>query len=336
MEIRPDAGGKPRVAIITPVFDEESALPAYEEAVTRELLDRRDIDFHVLFVDDGSGDESWVLIEDICRRNPRFRGVRLSRNFGSHVALSAGFDHAKGHAMATLACDLQDPPAVVLEFVERWKAGADIVWGQRRSRDDTGLRAKLSTLFFSLVRRYAMPKGSKFTTGSFLLVDARVADCFRRFREHNRVTFALIAWTGFNQDVVSYDRVARTAGKSKWTFGRMLKTAYDAFIGFSQMPGRLITTVGTATFLLSVVALVYLLVTYLVTNVTPGWTGVMMSITLFFGVLFLMIGLMAEYLQRIFVESTARPLYFISKDTEPLKELNHDARRLDEHPLHRS
>jgi glycosyltransferase involved in cell wall biosynthesis len=267
----------------------------------------------VLFVDDGSTDGTWRILEDLCQKNDQMHAIRLSRNFGSHVALTAGIDHAEGDAVATLACDLQDPPEVVLEFVERWKSGAQVVWGVRRSRTDSWLRSRISELFTILLRRFALPAGSQFATGSFLLLDRLVVECFRKFREHNRITFALVAWSGFDQASVLYDRTERIAGSSSWTASRLWKVGYDALIGFSPMPARLMTFTGLLTFIASIIATVYLVFTYFSSDVMPGWTGLMVTITFFFGVLFMMVGIVAEYLHRIFLESTQRPLYFVSR-----------------------
>lgn len=277
------------------------------------LLSNPDIVFRVLFVDDGSTDRSWEMIESICARSPHFSALRLSRNFGAHVAITAGIDHADGDAVVTLACDLQDPPETVLEFIERWRRGARIVWGTRRSRAESRGRILVNKVFSFLLRRYAMPDGSKFVTGSFLLLDRTVVAAFRRFGERNRITFALVAWTGFEQDVVLYDRRARTVGVSGWTLAKTLKAVYDTFIGFSVLPARLITLLGMMTFGLSIAAVIYLVIAYLVGNVLPGWTGVMVTMTLMFGLLFMMIGLMGEYMHRIFIETTNRPLYFVSQ-----------------------
>lgn len=310
---------RPRVAIVTPVFDEEAGLSRYEEEVTSILVERPDMDVRVILVDDGSRDDSWSRIVDICRRRPNFRGLRLSRNFGPHVAITAGVDHPDAidaDAVAVLACDLQDPPETVLDFVAAWRGGADVVWGARRSRRDSTWRIWLSNAFFLAIRRWAMPRGSKFTTGSFLLMDRKVAACFRRFREHGRVTFALVAWTGFEQAVVEYDRRARRSGASGWSPTRLLRAAYDTFIGFSEVPARAITVLGVTVFMLSMAFIVYLLASWLLSDVQPGWTGIMVAITTFFGLLFMMVGMMAEYLQRIFIETTGRPLYFVSRSTD--------------------
>lgn len=300
------------MTVITPVFNEEDALPPYVEAVRNALLTRTDIAFDVLFVDDGSTDRSWELIERTCAADTRFRGLRLSRNFGAHIALCAGFDAAQADAVAILACDLQDPPGTVLEFVNKWKAGADIVWGHRRERDDLLWRRLVSRLFGAAIRRYAMPRGSRFTTGSFLLADRKVVEAVQRMREHSRITFALVAWTGFRQEIVQYDRQRRRAGKSGWTFWRMVLAMYDAFVGFSVLPIRLTTALGIAISLLNVPLAIFLLANWWTGNPLPGYTPVMLVLTVFFGMQFLLMGLIGEYLYRIYLEAMQRPLYFVA------------------------
>lgn len=301
-----------RVTVITPVFNEQDSLPLYVEAVRRVLLSRSEVEFDVLFVDDGSTDGSWPLIERICAADPRFRGLRLSRNFGAHVAICAGFDAARADAVAILACDLQDPPEAVLEFVAQWKAGADIVWGHRRQRDDALWRRLVSRLFSAAIRRYAMPRGSRFTTGSFLLAGRKVVEAVQGMREHSRITFALVAWTGFRQEIVQYDRQRRRAGKSGWTFWRMVLTMYDAFVGFSVLPIRLTTALGITISLLNVPLAIFLLANWWMGQPLPGYTPVMLVLTVFFGIQFLLMGLIGEYLYRIYLEAMQRPLYIVA------------------------
>lgn len=306
---------RPLISVVTPVYNEQASLAAYREAIEQTLFSLQDCRFEIIFVDDGSSDSSWSMIESICAEDDRFRGLRLSRNFGAHAALSAGISEARGDAVATLAADLQDPVSVVPRFIERWRAGAQIVWGRRRRREEPAWRILTSALFFRLVRRYAMPRGSRFATGSFFLIDRLVVDCFLRFPERNRITFALVAWTGFDQDEVIYDRLGRRAGVSGWSFGRMLKAMYDTFIGFSQVPARLMTIVGAVTSLLAIPFSLYLVLSWWLTDTVPGWTGLMLGLTVFFGLQFLMMGLVGEYLYRIYSEVTERPLYFISRQT---------------------
>jgi len=301
-----------RVTVITPVFNEQDSLPLYVEEVRRVLFARGDVEFDVLFVDDGSTDGSWPLIERICAADERFRGLRLSRNFGAHIAICAGFDAVRAGAVAILACDLQDPPEALLEFVAHWKAGAEIVWGHRRQRDDALWRRLVSRLFAAALRRYAMPRGSRFTTGSFLLADRKVVEAVQSMREHSRITFALVAWTGFRQEIVPYDRQRRRAGKSGWTFWRMVLAMYDAFVGFSVLPIRLTTALGIAISLLNVPLAIFLLVNWWTGQPLPGYTPVMLVLTVFFGIQFLLMGLIGEYLYRIYLEAMQRPLYIVA------------------------
>jgi glycosyltransferase involved in cell wall biosynthesis len=309
----------PNVTIVTPVYNEELCLEAYRETLENVLFNRSDVNFDVIFVDDGSTDKSWRIIEKICEQSSRFRALRLSRNFGSHVALSAGLQHAKGDAVATLACDLQDPPQTIIDFIKKWQDGAKIVWGKRHQRADSPLRIWTSNIFSYLLKKFAMPKNSKFSTGSFFLIDRYVVKCFKRFQEHNRITFALVAWTGFDQEVVIYSRHTRFAGKSKWTFSQMLKTLGDAFVAFSNLPARAITSLGVFIWLSSIIFAIYLVIKYLSSNVLPGWTGLMLTISFMFGMVFLILGLAVEYLRRIHIEVTSRPLYFISEKVNFLK-----------------
>jgi glycosyltransferase involved in cell wall biosynthesis len=306
----------PRIVILTPVYNEEEALPLYREAVIEVLFSQTDYDFRVLFIDDGSIDRSWKIIQDICKQDQRFQGIRLSRNYGSHVALSAGFFNSQGDAVAILACDLQDPPAVILKFIEKWQAGAQIVWGRRLTREDDRWRALTSQIFYKLIRRYAMPRRSKFTTGSFLLVDQVVVECLKQFHEHNRITFALVAWTGFEQATVDYDRTKRVAGRTSWSFSRMIKAMYDTFIGFSLLPIRIMTIIGALVSALTLPISIYLVYSWLTGSPLMGWTSLMLAVVLLFGIQFLFMSISGEYLYRIYSESVRRPLYFISDRTK--------------------
>ncbi len=303
----------PRICIVTPVFNEEAGLETYVRTVREVLLERRDAEFRVLFVDDGSTDRSWELIERICREDPRFRGLRLSRNFGAHVAIAAGLEHAEGDAAVILASDLQDPPETVLEFVDRWRRGFQVVWGKRRHRAESAWRRRLADFFLWLLRSYALPRGTRATTGSFLLMDRVVVDAFRRFREHHRLTFAIVAWTGFRQDEVLYDRRARTTGRSGWTLAKLLGAVGDAFVGYSRLPITIVNGLGIGTCVLSFALMGWTLISYLLWEVQPGWPSIIVTITFFFGVLFLILGMYGEYLYRIYEEAVQRPLYLLAE-----------------------
>ena len=309
---------KPLISIITPVFNEEEGLSTYEKEAYRIFLSREDLEFEIILVDDGSTDQSWAFIKLLCERDRHYRGIRLSRNFGSHIALAAGLKRAKGEAVAILACDLQDPPECILEFIDVWGKGCHIVWGKRLNRGDSFWRVATSKLFKYLLEKLAMPKGSKFTTGSFLLLDRVVVDWYNTFREHNRITFALIAWMGFSQEVIPYARRSRKTGKSGWTFMKMLRTFYDAIIGFSYV--RFLSMLGIFVSLGNGFFALYVVLNWIVKDVKPGWTSIVLLISFFSGLQLIILGFIAEFLYRVHMEVTNRPLYCISCDTEKMEQ----------------
>lgn len=304
----------PLITILTPVFNEKDNLEAYCAVVENTLFVRKDVRVEVLFIDDGSTDASWSSLKSICGKSDRFRAIRLSRNFGPHAAIAAGLEAAEeSAAIAILACDLQDPPEVVGTFIDRWKDGSQIVFGHRRVRHDSTLRTFVSKLILHFLRRSAMPRNSHISTGSFLLADRIVIDCYRAFREHNRITFAMMAWTGFTQDSVGYERVARKHGKSGWSYSKLLKASYDVFIGYSHLPIRLITIIGFSTFIGSLMLIVYAVSVGLHGGSFPGWASSLTINACFFGTQFFLMSIVGEYLYRIYLEVVQRPLYFISE-----------------------
>jgi glycosyltransferase involved in cell wall biosynthesis len=305
----------PVVQILTPLYNEEKCFEIYVEAVESILMARTDVEYRCLMVDDGSTDKTWELIQQQCDASPRFRGLRLSRNFGAHTAETAGLDLCDADAVVILSGDLQDPPEVVPSFVEAWLQGADVVFGHRRMRDDSRWRVLASKSFEALLRRFAMPKGSKFATGGFLLMDRKVVECVRQMREANRLIFGLVAWTGFRQAVVEYDRQRRAAGRSAWSVARMIKSMYDGLIGFSAAIPRAVTLLGAFFSLIGFIAALYFLLNAIFFSPLPGWSTIMVILSLFFGIVFMILGTICEYLLRIYVESTRRPLYFIAADT---------------------
>ena len=305
----------PEITVLAPVWNEEASLRAFVERVGDTLLSRTDYAFSVLFIDDGSSDASWSTIEEICSKDARFTGIRLSRNFGSDVAIAAGFEHATGDAVVILASDLQDPPEAVLEFLEAWRDGAQIVWGRRRTRRDSAWRRVTSSLFYRIFRRTSPETGVKFTTGGFLLADREVVACYRQFRESRRVTAALVAWTGFRQEVVEYDRQERKAGKSGWTLWDMVNNAFDAFVGFTTLPIRAMAVASLLAFLLTLGLSVYVLVDWMVEETVPGWASTLLTVSVFFAMQFPLLGIVGIYLHRIHSQVVDRPLYFVSGRT---------------------
>jgi dolichol-phosphate mannosyltransferase len=241
--------------------------------------------------------------------------IRFPRNFGSHVAIAAGIDHCRGEAAIIMAADLQDPPALIPQFIERWRAGHDVVWGARSGRDDGAMRSLVMRAFYGLVRRYALPTYPEKGTGSFCLISAPVIRAFRQCTERNRLTFGLIAWAGFRETQVPYHRPARAAGASSWTAAQMLKSAIDTFVSFSFLPVRAISYFGLFVSLLSFVFGFYVLINQIFFGTrVAGWSSVMLAVLVLGGVQLVMIGVLGEYLWRILDEARRRPLYIVERD----------------------
>lgn len=305
---------RPLVSLVVPTFNEEANLPAFHRAMSDIAAEYPDLDWEMLFVDDGSRDRSFAVLTELRQADQRIRALRFSRNFGSHVAIAAGLDHCAGDAAVIMAADLQDPPGVVREFIARWREGFDVVWGTRTGRDERGLRPLLTGVFYRLVRRYAIPTYPTTGTGSFCLISRRVVETFRQCKERNRLTFGLIAWSGFRETQVPYHRPERGAGQSGWTASRLLKSAIDTFIAFSFAPIRIISYLGLSVSLISFALGFYVLMSKLLRGtVVEGWTSVMLAVLTLSGVQLLMIGVLGEYLGRILEEAHNRPLYVLDR-----------------------
>lgn len=303
------------VSIVVPVFNEEANLARFHEAVTAVMGTIDGCDWEFVFVDDGSRDRSFAILEALRARDSRVTGLRFVRNFGSHVAIAAGVDHCRGDCVVIMAADLQDPPALIRDFIARWREGYDVVWGARTGRDDGVIRSWLMSMFYAAVRRFAIPTYPKGGTGSFCLVSRKVVGTFRQCTERNRLTFGLIAWSGFRETQVPYHRPPREAGTSAWTFGRLLKSAIDTFVSFSFLPVRVISSLGLIVSLLSFAFGFYVVINRLVWGTkVEGWTSVMLAVLVLGGVQLTMIGVLGEYLWRILDETRDRPLYVIDRE----------------------
>lgn len=305
---------RPLLSVVVPVHNEEANLPRLHDEVTRVLQALGGLDWEFVFVDDGSRDRSLEIILDLHRTDPRVRAIRFPRNFGSHIAIAAGIDHCHGDAAVIMAADLQDPPSVLPAFIDSWRSGHDIVWGARAGRDDGAFRALLMRAFYRLVRRFAIPSYPAGGTGSFCLIGRQVIETFRQCKERNRLTFGLIAWSGFRQAEIPYHRPSREAGVSSWKTGRLVKSAVDTFVGFSFVPIRVISYFGLLVSALSFLMGLYVLLNRVMFGTkVEGWTSVMLAVLVIGGVQLVMIGVLGEYLWRVLEEARARPLYVLER-----------------------
>jgi dolichol-phosphate mannosyltransferase len=306
------------ITIVTPVYNEEENIDNYYNEICLKLLTLSQYEFEIIFVDDGSHDNSWEKILKICNENTNFNAIRLSRNFSSHFAITAGLDRAKGDAAIILACDLQDPVETAIEFIRKWEKGYKIVWGERISRDDANWKIIASKLFNLLLKKWAMPENSNFTTGSFLLIDRKVLDCYCMHDDNSRLTFAIVAWTGFKQVRIPYHRQARKAGKTGWSFLNMISGFYNAIIAYSTFPLKFITTISIFILFFSVPIALYITYLYTVGRTgNIGWISTILAVFLFSGIILFQLSIISVYLSRIYKDASNRPLYFVSDDTIP-------------------
>lgn len=303
------------VSIVVPVYNEEGSLHLLMDRLTpvlAELADRYDAE--ILFVDDGSSDDSFGAIRRLAEIDDRVRGVALSRNFGSHLAITAGLEEARGDAAIILPADLQEPPERIPAFIAEWEAGHEIVWGIRSQRADRrGSDAGFSQIFTRITRSGEAMDGYPVEGPSaYMLVDRVVIEAIRGFKERNRMILGMIAWTGFNGTTIEYEQAPREIGTSGWSLGRKVKLTIDALASFSYTPIRVASLLGV---LLAVVAFLYaaVIVGLAIGGVTTA-TGfpTLLSVILFLGGLqMLFLGILGEYLWRALDEARGRPTYII-------------------------
>ncbi len=300
-----------KLSLIIPVLNEEANVQTLVQAVDTAFAGARDIELELVFVDDGSRDRTFDLLSEQSGRDPRIHVVRLSRNFGSHAALLAGFEHCGGDAAAYLAADLQDPPETIRLMVEHWRSGSLVVWGQRQQRDDPPANKLFALLYYRLMRRFAlpdMPRGGL----DICLIDRKVINAIVAMREKNTAIFGLILWAGFPQTFVPYERRSRERGRSRWTIAKKIKLVVDSFVAFSFFPIRLVTYLGG---IFSMLGFAYGLFTVLRVllsgSAVQGWPTLVTLIVTLSGVQLLMLGIVAEYLWRTFDEARGRPPYLV-------------------------
>jgi polyisoprenyl-phosphate glycosyltransferase len=302
----------PIASVVVPCLDEEGSLEVFYERTSAVLESEFGDRWEMVMVDDGSTDRTHAVIRELNARDPRVRGIRLSRNFGSHAAIAAGLDHVRGEVTLILAADLQDPPETIPDFVARWREGYEIVWGSRSTRDDPFMRRVFAKLFYGVIVRSALPTTPRSGSGSFCLIDRSVVDAFRRFTERNRLTFGIIAWSGFSQTQVPYERARRYAGRTKWSLAMLAKTAIDTAVSFSYMPLRLITYFGFTVSLLAFVFGVFVVVEHLAGGAAiRGWPSLMAAILFLGGAQLVTLGVIGEYVWRVAEDTKRRPLYLV-------------------------
>jgi glycosyltransferase involved in cell wall biosynthesis len=312
----------PELSVVLPVYNEEAGLPELYRRLS-EVLRAQGWTYEVIFVNDGSRDGSWARILDLANRDPRVCGVNLSRNFGHQTAITAGVELSRGAAVVVMDSDLQDPPELIPELYARYREGFDVVYAQRRTREgETWFKELTAKVFYRLIRRMTTID-IPVDTGDFRLMSRRVVQDLKRLQEQSRFVRGLVTWLGYNQTPVVYDRSRRYGGATKYPLSKMMRFAFDGITGFSGQPLRLASHVGLF-FAFASLALMAGLTIYKLgggEGVIPGWTSLAVAVLFLGGVQLLAIGILGEYIGRIYDEVKRRPLYLVKDrvnlDSEP-------------------
>lgn len=305
-------------SLVVPVFNEEETLPELLRRLSA-LLERMDGECEVIFVDDGSSDRSYELMAAGRETDPRFKLIRLSRNFGHQIAVTAGLDAATGNAVIVMDADLQDPPEVAIDLAARWREGYDVVYAVREERrGESRFKRATAKLFYRAFRRMT-DVDVPLDVGDFRLVDRRALDAFRSMRETNRYVRGMFSWIGFRQVGVPFRREERFAGETKYPFGKMVKFATDGIVSFSAAPLRLALKIGFAVAGLSfLMGAVFLVSKILGLYSVPGLASIAVFVAFLGGIQLFLLGIVGEYIARIHDEVKGRPLYLV-RDAQGLE-----------------
>jgi glycosyltransferase involved in cell wall biosynthesis len=305
----PDSPRSPTLlSVVAPVYNEEELV---ERFVRRACAAVADYTFELVLVDDGSTDATPELLDRMAAEDPRVRVIHLSRNFGHQAALTAGLEHAVGDVVAMIDADLQDPPELIPTMVSRWEAGADVVYAVRRAREgETAFKLATASWFYKLFDKLAQVDLEP-NSGDFRLLDRRALDALLTMTERSRFLRGMTVWVGFTQTAVSYERDPRHAGETKYTLRKMLRFSLDAIASFSHVPLQLATYVGLLSAGLAFVAIPVVLGLHFAGSYLPGFGSLTITILLLGGIQLIALGVIGEYVGRIYDEVKHRPLYIV-------------------------
>lgn len=306
--------GNADLSVIVPCCNEQAVIAASHARLLGALQAVSGLDWEILYVDDGSNDGTLDSLRGIQAADPQVRVLALSRNFGHQIAASAGLEAAAGDAVVLIDADLQDPPELIPDMLARWRDGVDVVYGERESRaGETRFKRWSAGLFYRLLNRLSKTP-IPIDTGDFRLMDRRVVDAVLAMPERDRFLRGMVAWAGFRQEPIRYRREARTAGESKYPLRRMLRFAADGLLSFSLVPLRLAVYMGLLASALALIGIAYALALRLFTDIwVPGWTLLFIAVLFLGGVQLLSLGVIGEYLGRVYWEVKRRPLYLVKE-----------------------
>jgi glycosyltransferase involved in cell wall biosynthesis len=308
---------RPELSVIIPIFNEAAVIDELRRRLAEVMgkLEGSVRSWEVIFIDDGSKDTSLELLREMARAEPRYKVVSFARNFGHQLAITAGVDMAEGDAVVVMDADLQDPPEVVGDMIERWRQGFDVVYGVRKTRaGDTFFKRATAALFYRFLKVMLGGISIPVDAGDFRLMSRPVVMTLRALRERHRFVRGMVAWVGFKQSALYYDREARFAGETKYPLSKMLRFAVDAITSFSILPLRLASWLGVGAALVAIVYAIYAVyVRVFLGGLVPGWTTIMIAVALGTSAQLLMTGILGEYVGRIYEEIKRRPLYITAE-----------------------
>ena len=303
-----------KISIIIPAYNEEEALPALMERITKFVDDTKDYDFEFLFVNDGSKDRTIELIKEYREKDKRVCYVDFARNFGKETAMKAGIDYATGDAVVFLDADLQDPPEIITEMIKYWEEGYDDVYAQRKSRKgETWMKKFTSKMYYKVLQDLTNVPIQR-DTGDFRLLDRRCVNALKVMKESQRNSKSMFSWIGYKKKAIFYDRDPRVAGKTKWNYSKLINLAIDGITSFTTSPLRISTFIAIPTFLVLFVYFIYVIAkSFIVNQPIQAFQATILLILFFSGIQIMLFGIVGEYLGRIFNETKNRPLYLVNE-----------------------
>ena len=303
-----------KISIVIPVYYNEKNLEPLYEDIKKKVIDVIDYEYEIVMVNDGSKDESWNVMKKLAAYDSNIRIISLSRNFGSHAAILCGISHCTGDCAIVKAADLQEPTELVLEMVESWKKGNNVVLAVREGREESKSQTFFANFYYDLVRKTALPNMPK---GGFdvYLIDRKVITVLENLDEKNSALTGQLLWSGFKTDIVYYTRLTREIGESKWTLKKKIRLVMDTLFSFSSLPITAVLAVGVGSMVIAIIWAIVVLISKLSGAITvSGWTSLFIFNLFSFGVIMMTLGVLGEYLWRTFDASRNRPPYIIEED----------------------
>ena len=307
---------KKKLSIVVPMYFEEKVVEECYNRLKKVCESLSKYEYEVIFVNDGSTDNTLALLQQICDEDKNVKVISFSRNFGHQCAVTAGLKYVTGDVIAIIDADMQDPPELIKDMLNLWEEGYEVIYGKRKKRKGESLfKLMTADMFYKTLNKLSdveIPQN----TGDFRLVDRKVVDTVNNMNEHNKFLRGLFSWVGYKQKAFEYERKERFAGETKYPLRMMIKLALDGIIGFSIKPLKILGMIGMFSIVISIIIFLYIIVSYMfnLESIARGWTSLMVIITFFSGVQLISLWIMSEYIGRIYDESKKRPEYIIDKE----------------------